>query len=109
MVTDTTALRDQGYLLVRDLFAEDQACNVLRAILKRARMRLSDFQAIVDGTMESFHRHGAVADTPDLWPLLIHEDLVYEVSLAVGAPPTCLAGIDTIGVHYSETVPHRDV
>src|SRR5690242_6166961 len=104
-----TNLADHGFVLARDVFMASETSLTTQAILERAQMTLSEFESGGDGLAASFYRHGVVAETPNLWPLLVHQGVVTAVREAVGANCKCLVGIDTVGVHYSESEPHRDV
>jgi hypothetical protein len=104
-----TIFSDQGFVVLTNVFTAKEVRRTLRAALQRAQMTLSDFGSILDKTATPFYLHGAVAETPSLWPLLVDDGLVNEISCVIATNCKCLAGIDTVGVHYSEHDPHRDV
>lgn len=92
---DPRAYDRDGFVVVRDLFAMDEATRTEQEAIRAA------------GPAPSF-RHGLVAGSPGLWPILVHRGLLQEVAQAVGATCRCLPGIDSVGVGHAEAEPHRD-
>jgi hypothetical protein len=92
---DPRAYALDGFALLRDVFSADEAPRTERDALRAARAAPS-------------FRHGLVARSPDLWPILVHRALLRAVARAVGASRRCLAGIDRVSVDHAEPEPHRD-
>ncbi|MDR0359564.1 MAG: hypothetical protein LBJ87_08900 [bacterium] len=92
---DPRAYDLDGFVVVQDLFTMDEAARTAQQAIRAA------------GPGPSF-RHGLVARSPGLWPILVHRGLLQEVAQAVGATCRCLPGIDSVGVGHAEAEPHRD-
>jgi hypothetical protein len=92
---DPRAYALDGFALVRDVFSADEPPRTERDALRAAQAAPS-------------LRHGLVARSPELWPILVHRALLGEVAQAVGASRRCLAGIDCVSVDHAEPEPHRD-
>jgi len=97
-----------GFAVARDLVSVEDSRRYLAAALGVAGASEGDFNNPGHLSPRAFYRHGALADTAGLWDLLTHDGIVATLREVLGDPLVCLPGIDTLGIHYSETDAHRD-
>jgi hypothetical protein len=97
-----------GFIVVRDLVSPDEAAGLAVELGRVSGLPADQLGTAPDETRAVFYRHGGLAAHPVLWSLLVHPNVTAAVGAVLRAPPKCLPGIDTIGMHASETAPHRD-
>lgn len=100
--------RDDGFRVFRDLISPTEAAHFAAELGRISGLQANANSAVRAGQRLAFYRHGGVAANPSLWPLLMHPHIIAAVAEVLDAPPKCLPGIDTIGMHASETDAHRD-
>ncbi|MGH8901756.1 MAG: hypothetical protein ACRDYA_08735 [Egibacteraceae bacterium] len=99
----------EGFCHVPNLISDEEAATLARELECISGLPAGDNSSVLSGARRPYYRHGVVASNPGLWPLLIHPRLVQALTYVLyGSPPRCLPGIDTAGMHASETEPHRD-
>lgn len=106
--TLSDACRRDGFRVFPNLIDPTEAAQFAAELCRISGLRTNDNSAVRGGQRSPFYRHGGVAANPSLWPLLMHRHIIAAVAEVLDAPPKCLPGIDTIGMHASETDPHRD-
>jgi hypothetical protein len=102
------AYERHGFHLVRDLIDPAEAAVFSAELEHISGLPADDHAPVLTGHSRPFYRHGGVAASPGLWPLLVNRRLVATVAQLLDAEPKCLPGIDTISMHASEIEPHRD-
>ncbi|MGH3871781.1 MAG: hypothetical protein ACRDSR_09775 [Pseudonocardiaceae bacterium] len=108
MTDEASSYVRDGYVYVPSLISSVESRVIASELALISELSWDEATEVINGKARPFYRHGGVATNPKLWPLLVHPRLVDAVAAVLTAPPHCLPGIDTIGMHASELEPHRD-
>lgn len=91
------SLEADGFVVLRGWITSTWAVRAAATVRRNAELT------------SQFYGHGQVAADPELMSVLWEQDVVSAARSVLGSTVTCLAGLDTVGVDVSESVPHRDV
>lgn len=108
MTEHQVSLRVDGFAVVRGLISEPAAADIAAELSRISRPPADRVPPPHEGALPEYYEHGGVARHPGLWSLLVHPGVIATAHKLLDGPPKCLPGIDTIGMHASETAPHRD-
>lgn len=108
MTMPEPSLRVDGFTVTRGLVSDSDAARLASELSRISGLPADHLAGGHEDGQPAYYEHGGVAAHPSLWSLLVHPNLVAVVHKHLDGPPKCLPGIDTIGMHASETEPHRD-
>lgn len=97
-----------GICYAQELITSAEAQALSDTLEQLSGLRREDALLVAAGQKLPYYNHGAVARTPALWSILMHPSLL-EILGVLLSTPRVIPGIDTAGMHASETKPHRDL
>ncbi len=109
---DPSEIRDgferYGIVKIRDMLTRDEVAQLLAAIKEHTGVDDADYEPVQQGKKKAFAAAGFAANTPDLWPTVLHPRVVACGTAALGERPV-YAGNDKVSVNANSFSFHRDM